>query len=145
MNEPVIVECTYPVNAISLWNVITHPVSMREWFFETMTSFRPEEGFETKFDVNNNGKIYTHIWKVLEVDRFTSIKIDWRFEGYSGESTVLFELFAEANGTRLRVTNTGLETFPQDNPDFTRESCTAGWNYFLRERLKKYIADHNLL
>ena len=50
-----------------------------------------------------------------------------------------FEIFEEGEGSRLRVTNEGLESFPQDIPEFTRESCEGGRNHFIQENLKKYL------
>ena len=52
---------------------------------------------------------------------------------------VTWELFERGSGSTLRLTNTGLETVPQDNPLFTRESCEGGWRYFIGERLKGFV------
>jgi hypothetical protein len=32
-----------------------------------------------------------------------------------------------------------LQSFPGHIPEFKRESCLAGWQYFIRERLKKFL------
>jgi hypothetical protein len=32
-----------------------------------------------------------------------------------------------------------LEDFPDDIPEFRRESCIGGWNYFINHRLKEYL------
>jgi hypothetical protein len=42
-------------------------------------------------------------------------------------------------GTNLKLTHVGIETFPQDNPLFSRESGEAGWGYFLHESLKLFL------
>jgi len=34
-----------------------------------------------------------------------------------------------------------LEDFPQDIPEFKRESGLAGWTYLILESLQKYLAD----
>jgi hypothetical protein len=52
---------------------------------------------------------------------------------------VTFELFKEGDGTRLRLTHIVLKDFPDDIPEFKRESGLAGWRYFLGERLKAYL------
>jgi hypothetical protein len=41
--------------------------------------------------------------------------------------------------TRLKLTHEGLETFPQDNPDFAKESFTAGWTEIIGTLLKQYL------
>jgi len=51
---------------------------------------------------------------------------------------VCFELFAEGDQTRLKLTHTGLETFPVNNPDFVKENFVAGWTYFVNKALKEY-------
>lgn len=43
----------------------------------------------------------------------------------------------------LRLVNEGLETFPRDIPECSSESCEAGWKYFIRQNLKKFLEpDH---
>jgi hypothetical protein len=39
----------------------------------------------------------------------------------------------------LTVTHTGHENFPRDIEAFSRKAGEAGWNYFIRESLKKYL------
>ena len=50
-----------------------------------------------------------------------------------------FELFPDENSTTLKLTHTGIESFSQDNPDFTLESFTQGWTYLICESLKNYL------
>lgn len=52
---------------------------------------------------------------------------------------MLWELSDVASGTRLRLTHTGTETFPKDEPALQREMCVAGWTYLLRESLKAFL------
>jgi hypothetical protein len=47
-----------------VWNAITDPDQMRQWYFPMLESFKPEVGFEIQFDVPHNDKIYQHLWKV---------------------------------------------------------------------------------
>ena len=42
-------------------------------------------------------------------------------------------------GTNLKLTHAGHDTFPNDNPIFSRESGEAGWRYFLNESLKAFL------
>ena len=59
--------------------------------------------------------------------------------GDKGEGFVSFELFEKGEQSLLRLTNEGLETFPRDIPEFSRESCKAGWEYFIQQNLKAYL------
>ena len=87
----IVTEETYdaPVNVV--WQAITDKDRMRKWFFEPMTDFVPEVGFSTKFTVHYQGTDYPHVWKITEVIPQQKIVYDWRYEGFSGESTVTWD------------------------------------------------------
>jgi hypothetical protein len=52
---------------------------------------------------------------------------------------VTFELFPEGNQTRVKLTHTGLDTFPGDIPDFAKKNFATGWTDILGESLKSYL------
>ncbi len=136
---PVIVEQSYAAPVRTVWKALTDPSRMREWYFDVIEDFKPVVGFQTRFVVRNGDKIYPHSWTVTGVKPEKSITYDWTYEGYTGYSFVKFELFPHDGGTKLRLTAEGIESFPQDNPDFSRESCTNGWTYLLCTRLTDYL------
>jgi len=137
--EPVLVEHVYDAPVPDVWDAITTIEKMRRWFFEEITDFRPEVGFETEFTHHNEGKDYVHQWKITEVVPERKITYRWRYAGYPGDSTVTWELYEVPGGTRLRLIHRGQETFPKDDPAFTRESCKAGWEYLLHESLAGFL------
>lgn len=141
--EPIVVEQTYSAPVSVVWRAITGRDQMRQWFFEPMIDFRPEVGFESQFSVQYEGQDYLHQWKVTDVVPGRKIAYDWRYGGFPGDSSVTWELSETVNGTKLRLTHQGHETFPQDNPAFRRESCQAGWDYFVRERLTAFLEGRN--
>ncbi len=138
-DEPVIVEQTYHASIDEVWSSITEIGQMRQWYFENIPSFEPEVGFETQFNVHNQGRDFLHLWKVTEVIPLKKIKYSWRFEGYPGDSFVVFELFEQNNGTKLRLSTEITEDFPDDIPEFTRESCLGGWTFFIKDRLREFF------
>ncbi len=138
-NKPLIVEQVYSAPIAKVWKAITDRDQMKQWYFEDIESFKAEVGFETQVDVANGDKIYRHVWKITEVEPEKKLTYSWRYRDYPGDSFVTFELYAEKNQTRLRFTHEGLESFPQDSPDFSRESFTGGWNYFIVKRLKEFL------
>src|SRR5271167_1905717 len=93
---PIIVEQTYnaPVNAI--WEAITDKEQMKEWYFD-VDAFKPEVGFEFSFMGENEGRKFKHLCKITEVIPGSKLAHTWRYEGYTGSSTVTFEL-AEEDG-----------------------------------------------
>lgn len=136
---PIIIEQTYNAPVDVVWKAITDESQMRQWFFEPMTQFKTEVGFETQFNVRCEDRDFLHLWKVTDVHPGRRISYDWRYGGYPGESTVTWEVSETPGGTRLRLTHRGNETFPQEDPLLNRESCQGGWEYFLRESLKNFL------
>ena len=138
-DEPVIVEQTFHTSIDAVWKAITEIDQMRRWFFDNIPSFKPEVGFETRFNVTSKGRHFLHLWKVTEVVPLKKITCNWKYEGYAGDSFVVFELFEQDNATTLRVTNRVVEDFPEDIPEFSRESCIGGWTFFIKKSLKEFL------
>ncbi len=137
--EPIVVEQIFNAPISVVWKAITDPDQMRRWFFETMTNFEPAVGFQTQFNVRVEDQDYPHQWKVTDVVPEKRIVYDWRYGGYPGNASVTWEMAETLHGTKLTLTHKGIETFPQDDPMFSRESGQAGWGYFLHESLKAFL------
>lgn len=135
----VVVERTFDAPVATVWKAITEKEQMKQWFFETLDAFKPEVGFQTVVTVRHNGKEFPHLWKVVEVVPEKKLAFAWSYTNYEGDSLVTIELFEEKNKTKLRLTHDGLDTFPQDDPDFGRASFNAGWNALIGERLKGFL------
>jgi len=139
-NEPlIIVEQTFNKSIEKVWRSITEIDHMRQWYFENIPDFKPEIGFETQFMIVNKGRKFLHLWKVTEVIPQRKITYTWKFKDYAGDSYVDFDLFEQKEGTKLRLTVHVLEDFSDDIPEFRRESCIGGWEYFIKKRLKEYL------
>lgn len=138
-DEPVVVEQNFDSSPIKIWKVITDKDEMKKWYFN-IKNFKLEKGFEFRFwagkDENNQ---YEHVCKITEVIPEKKLSYSWRFKGAEGLSFVTFELIPEGKRTRLKLTHTGLGTFPADNPDFARDNFVEGWNYIIKTSLKKYV------
>jgi hypothetical protein len=67
------------------------------------------------------------------------IAYSWRYDGVEGLSFVTFELAGEGTSTKIKLTHVGLDTFPGNNPDFAKESFTAGWTYIIGTALKEFV------
>tara|TARA_R110001583_G_scaffold35585_1_gene118161 strand:+ start:13144 stop:13581 length:438 start_codon:yes stop_codon:yes gene_type:complete len=139
---PVIVEQSFQASVTIIWEAITDIHKMNYWFFDNIPDFKPKVGFKTQFKVHSEKRIFTHLWTVTEVEPLKKIVTNWKYEEYSGNSFVHFELLEQNNGTMLRITSIVAESFPTDIPEFKSESCRSGWNYFI-DRLKNYIETTN--
>lgn len=138
MSEALVLERTYHAPIENVWLAITTPDAIKQWFFD-LPGFKAEVGTEIHFyggkDENNQ---YLHICIVTEVIPGSKLTYSWRYDGHPGISYVSFELFAEGNQTRLKFTHDGIETFPQNNPDFARENFVEGWTYTV-DALKGFV------
>ena len=137
-SEPFVIERTLNALLEKIWKAITDKEQMKKWYFD-IAEFKPEKGFEFQFESVNEGRRFLHLCRIEEVVVSRKISYTWRYEGYEGNSLVTFELFPEGKRTRLKLTHKGLETFPQDNPDFARENFVGGWTYIIGTSLKKFV------
>ena len=138
-DKPIVVEDIFQVSKEVLWAAITEHDQMIQWFFDAIKAFEPKIGFETQFIVENEGRIFPHLWKIEQVEPYKKISYNWKYEGYVGDSEVSFEISEFENKSKLKVKHQVLESFPQDIPEFQRENCLGGWNYFIKQRLKRYL------
>jgi uncharacterized protein YndB with AHSA1/START domain len=128
---PIVIERSFNAPIDMVWQAITDVKQMKQWYFPQLASFKPQVGFETRFNVLHNDKDYPHIWKVTEVDPGRKITYNWKLGGRPGDSFVTFELFPEGQQTKLRFTHAGLETFlPATHPDMARGNFVKGWTHF---------------
>ena len=82
---------------------------------------------------------FLHVWKVTEAIPLKKIAYSWTYEAFSGNAYVVFELTENKDKTVLTLSSYGNESFPQDIPEFKRESCQAGWDYFIKDSLKRFL------
>jgi uncharacterized protein YndB with AHSA1/START domain len=134
---PLIVERTFDAPIETVWKAITDAEQMKQWYFE-LEGFRPEVGCEFGFRVEHEGNTFDHRCKVREVIRGSKIAYSWRYEGHEGDSLVTFELFPQGKQTRLRLTHTGLETFPK-TAQFARNNFQRGWTSLIGTELKNFL------
>ena len=138
-DPPVTVTEIFLTSSKKVWGALTDPDEMVQWFFENIPDFKAEVGFKTEFPVVSEGRTFTHTWTVLEVVPGKKITYNWTYPEYPGDANVTFELTAIPEGAQLDFSMEILEDFPDEIPEFRRESCEAGWDYFLRGQLKNYL------
>lgn len=139
--DVVTVERTYDAPVEKVWRALTDVTQMKQWYFPQITAFEPKVGFETRVDVEWEGNVYIHFWKVTEAIPNKKIAYSWRYPDIPGDSVVSFELFPEGNKTRLVLTHTGLASFQLDKkrPDYTSGNTFGGWSHF-RDELGNFLA-----
>jgi uncharacterized protein YndB with AHSA1/START domain len=136
--KPFIIEKTFNAQISKVWKALTDKDEMKKWYFD-LEQFRPEEGFEFRFEGGADDRKYIHICRITEVIPNKKLSYSWKYDGYAGDSLVTFELFPEGNKTRIRLTHDGLETFPSDNTDFAKKNFETGWTEIINTSLKEYL------
>jgi uncharacterized protein YndB with AHSA1/START domain len=135
--KAVVIERTLNAPVARVWKALTDVDQIREWYFD-LKEFRPEVGFEFGFVVEHEGNTYDHRCKVTEVIPQTKIAYTWQYEGHEGNSLVTIELTPDGDKTRLKLTHTGLDTFPR-TPSFARENFEKGWTQIIGSELKQFV------
>lgn len=135
----VVIERTYEAPIEKVWEAITNKDQMKQWYFD-VADFKPEVGFEFQFYGGTEDNRYLHKCTVVEVEPITKISYTWSYDGYTGQSLVTFELFREdGNKTRLKLTHSGLDTFPKNNPDLASGNFNEGWKSILGDSLRNFV------
>ncbi len=139
-NEPFVIERTYNASVAKVWKAISDNDEMKKWYFD-IAAFKPKVGFEFSFTgTGKDGEKYVHLCKVTEVIKEKKLTYSWRYEGFEGNSFVTFELSAEGEKTKLKLTHAGLETFPATaNNAFAKENFAQGWTFITGTSLQQYL------
>jgi len=142
IDSPIIIEETFDSSVDMVWGAITEHEQMIKWYFDNIPDFKAEVGFRTQFNVKSEERNFLHKWHVTEIITKKKITYNWQYKEYPGSADVEFELIDLGDSTKLQLKVIVLEDFPNDIPEFKRESCIGGWNYFLRDRLKQYLENN---
>lgn len=136
---PITIEQKINAPAAAVWTAITNPTKMKEWYFD-VPAFKAEEGNEFSFSGGpSSEKQYLHLCTVKEVVPGRKLAHTWRYDGYAGDTLVTWELSENGDGTKVRLTHEGLESFGTDNPDFARINFEAGWTEIVGKMLPEYL------
>lgn len=135
---PICIEQTFKVPAARIWCALSNKSEMKKWYFN-LADFRAEPGFEFQFEGGDGTRKFLHLCRVTEAVAKKKLAYTWRYAGFAGNSLVTFELFPSGTATRLKLTHTGLETFPETEPALARSQFEAGWNQIIGTSLKNYL------
>ena len=139
-NQPIVLERLFNAPASKFWKALTDKNEMKNWYFD-LAEFKAEKGFTFRFTGGPDPlRQYLHVCEITEVIPGKKLTYSWRYDGYTGISYLTFELFEKEKGkTLLKLTHTGIETFPAENPDFAIGNFVEGWNHIVHTSLKNYM------
>lgn len=133
------IERVFNAKRSEVWRALTEKDLMKQWYFD-LPEFREEVGFVFEFTGGKEGGAqYLHRCEIIEVAPGQKLVHTWTYVGYPGISHVAFELSDEGDGTRLKLTHSGLDTFPTDIPDFDPQNFAAGWTMIIGTSLKAFL------
>ena len=124
--KPIVIEKMLNAPVEKVWQALTNKDQMKKWYFD-IPDFKPEVNHHFSFLAGTDEKKWLHLCKITAVEPNSLISYSWRYDGFPGESQVQFELFGEQDKTRLRLTHSGLHTFPADVKDFDKKNFVQGW------------------
>ena len=137
--KPFTIERTFNAPIQKVWKAITDKNEMKHWYFD-LSDFKPEVGFKFQFTgQGKDGVNYIHLCEIKEVIPNKKLSYSWVYQGYEGYSQVSFELFAEGAKTKLKLTHSGLESFPAVNPVFAQQNFVEGWTEIIGRLLLNYL------
>jgi uncharacterized protein YndB with AHSA1/START domain len=130
---PVTTEQFFDRSIDEVWTAITQLDQMHQWYFDNIPEFKAEVGFKTQFNVEAPSRDFMHLWEVTEVIPHAKLVYKWCFEDLKGESYSIFEVDGDNSKTKLTLTAVVTKDFDTTICEFKRESCQAGWHYFINE------------
>jgi uncharacterized protein YndB with AHSA1/START domain len=139
MDTQFVLEQIYNAPVEKVWQALTDKDKMKEWYFPQLKKFEPIVGFEFKF--TDDGSKYKKQWRVTRVVDGKILAHSWTYKDYPGSSEVTFELAGKGSKTRLKLTHTGIGSFPDDS-HFARRRFEDGWNNILGNNLKKFLENN---
>ena len=126
-------EAVYPHPPERVWRALIDPSELAVWLMPN--DFAPEVG--RSFVVETGDEIGTIHGEVLEIDEPRLLRCRW--SGVFGDTEVSFELFPEAEGTRLRVRHDGWG----EPPAAERAGFDDGWKQKLTQDLPRVLGPAN--
>lgn len=139
-DKPIVVERLSDASISKVWKAITDKDEMKKWYFD-LAEFKTEVGFTFQFAGGPPDTQYLHLCEITKVIPEKKLTYSWRYDGYTGNSFVTFELFEQHNKTLLQLTHKGINTFPEENKDFAVANFEQGWNEIINTSLKNYMEE----
>ena len=131
--------CNAPIALI--WQAITNRAMMKEWYFNFDEAFKlePDAVFEwTAGDTEDNQ--WLHRGKMLEIIPIEKLVYSWEYPGYSGTSTLSWNLL-KVDDTTTKITLIHEFTIPFDSTvaALKQENFEMGWAHIINISLLDYL------
>ena len=135
------IEKIYNAPIALVWQAITDRAMIKEWYFDFADDFKLETGavFEWKAG-DTEKKQWLHRGKMLEIIPNEKLVHTWEYPGYSGISTLSWNLLKVDEGT-TRVILIHEFTIPFDSTvaELKTANFEMGWNHIINISLEEYL------
>lgn len=138
--NPIKVQQTVSTPLQDVWEALTEPAKMKEWYFE-VEGFKMEMGNIFRFYGDNKAKTFLHVCELLDFVPNQSLVHTWTHpEESKGSSILKWQLYPiDDNNTRIELEHSGVEQFSDAGRDFARESYEFGWKGIVTIGLRNFL------
>lgn len=132
---------TYKAPIAFVWQALTDKDMLKEWYFNFAADFKLEVGAVFEWEAGEpNGKQWLHRGQMLEIVPQQKLVHTWEYPGYSGSSTLSWELSAlDENHTQIVLTHTFNNPFDKNEAALRKVNFENGWNHIINISLTDYL------
>lgn len=140
-SNSIILERIYNAPILMVWQAITDREQLKQWYFDFSEDFKLEIGHQFDWYAGPpEGKQWHHRGKILEIVEGKKLTHTWEYPGYSGTSTVIWELVKIDNKTtKLIFTHLFSVPFDINIEALQRKNFLEGWNHILNNSLVEFL------
>ncbi len=124
MNDIITKEVTLTSDIDTIWKAISVGEEISKWFLTA--DFNPTKGYKYTFK-SPEGDCDPIVGEVLNATPYTLI-YTWIIKGTDTVTTVEWNLEKLPNGTKLRLTHSGIANYGNDSAIKMYESFNGGWD-----------------
>lgn len=136
MVQPIIKEITVNASVKKVWKAISNKDDLAKWFHPS-DDYKLEVGHTFHMTGHHEGKDYPHTMTITEIIPEQKLGLEWFIEGDSGITQVTYELKAEGEKTKVKVTHAGFDKYTDGEAN--RNDYNNGWEHVLNTLLKDYV------
>jgi uncharacterized protein YndB with AHSA1/START domain len=136
-----IIKKTYKAPITLVWQALTDSAMLKEWYFDFAADFKLEVGAVFEWEAGEpNGKQWLHRGQMLEIVPQQKLVHTWEYPGYSGSSTLCWELTpVDEAHTQIVLTHTFDVPFDENEAALRKVNFETGWNHIINISLTDYL------
>ena len=139
MSSQLTFEFRYAAAPERVWQAITDKELMKQWYFH-IPDFELRVNAMFNFYEPGNERKFHHQCVIKAVEPNHKLQHTWTYPEMSkGSSLLTWEFIPDGNGTLVKLTHTGIESFDDGGKDFAPANYKAGWNEILGKMLREFL------